>query len=317
LPDIFKSIVKVIIDVFSFSTLRTIVKKINPDIIYTNTSVLYHGFFLAKTLGKLHVWHLREFAWSGYRQIHPVTLPGFKKFLSKSDAVICTSNAIANYYSQNESSKAAVIYNGIKMTGSLERDYSLLTKTLKFLVVGFVSEKKGQLDAIREFEKLLRLDSAIELVIVGGQDEKYMGKIQKYLDGNPILKDKINFRGYQSNVDICYKECDYLLVYSKSEAFGRVSVEAMAEGMPVIAYSSTATIEIVDADTGFLFEDCNDSLVRLQPFLRDQNNYHRLSVNAVQKARRKFSDDTYCRKVYEILKNLSLKSYGERAAIHL
>ena len=57
---IISSFVKLfILKVLSFFNLLRIATKTNPDIIHTNTGVIHEGYFVAKTLKKPHVWHIK------------------------------------------------------------------------------------------------------------------------------------------------------------------------------------------------------------------------------------------------------------------
>lgn len=294
-------------DIVNFPGLLKKVRKLNPAIIHSNTSVIYHGYLLAKLLQKKHIWHVREFGWEDYNVMHPLGLGFFKRLLHRSDAVICISKAIYTYFGQSTNPKARVIYNGIAAP-ALEPTVKVVPAvgTLKFLLVGLISKNKGQLEAIKAFEKLLPFDKDIELTIVGDGEQQYVDSIRAYCQERESLKGSVIFTGYQKNTKEFYRACHYLLMYSKAEGFGRVTVEAMQAGTPVIGYKGGGTEEIVENGySGYLFSDFSSSLKDIQDKLRDQEVYSRLSENAIHSAHEKFSEKTYCANVVSVIKTLT------------
>lgn len=64
----------------------------------------------------------------------------------------------------------------------------------------------------------------------------------------------IQFIGPQSDIKQLYRDTDIVLMCSQSEAFGRVTVEAMMSGCLVIGANSGGTMELVsDNETGLLY----------------------------------------------------------------
>ncbi len=91
------------------------------------------------------------------------------------------------------------------------------------------------------------LDESAVLVLVGGYDKTNTNS-------------KIKYIGYTENrqelVDLYYA-ADLVVNSSRMETFGLVTVEAMACGTPVVAYSNTGTSELITSECGWLVEDGN------------------------------------------------------------
>jgi glycosyltransferase involved in cell wall biosynthesis len=239
--------------------------------------------------------------------LHPLSLQFYKKLLFKSDAVICISKAIYSYFGQNGNKRASVIYNGL-VNGQCNEEGREVPAAgkLKFLLVGLISQNKGQLEALKAFEGLLKLDKAIELVLVGDGEKKYVDSLKSYCQHHKDLKGRVIFTGYKNSTEEFYRSCHYFLMFSKAEGFGRVTVEAMQYGVPVIGYRGAGTEEIVeDGHSGYLFTDFRRSLVDIHPYLRNQAMYNRLSQNAMMRACTKFSESTYCSNVVSVYDSLS------------
>jgi glycosyltransferase involved in cell wall biosynthesis len=127
-------------------------------------------------------------------------------------------------------------------------------------VVGQLTPWKAQEDAIRALSACGVSDA--HLVIAGSA--KFAGPAarfdnQGYADGLPTLAaelgiaDRVHLLGEVDDVPSVLAALDVQLVPSWEEAFGRVVVEGMAMGLPVIATSNGGPPEfIADARTGFL-----------------------------------------------------------------
>ena len=77
--------------------------------------------------------------------------------------------------------------------------------------------------------------------------------LKKYIAENE-LDDYVVFHGHVKEIDPLLSEMHLGLMCSRDEAFGRVTVEYMMHGMPVIASNSGANPEIVkDNVNGFIY----------------------------------------------------------------
>lgn len=96
------------------------------------------------------------------------------------------------------------------------------------------------------------------------------GEVAIVLVGNPNghqSTDTIKFVGYTKNVGELaqlYAAADVFVNPSKMETFGKVTVEALACGTPVVCYNNTGTKELVTSDVGALVQDGDmDELIRM------------------------------------------------------
>lgn len=104
-------------------------------------------------------------------------------------------------------------------------------KKIILIVARLESEKNIEL-SIHAFQKALRFDDTLGLVIAGaGSKESWLKEYAKYLG----VSDRVEFIGWQSDVVSLYKTSDILLVTSLYEGYGLNMVESMACGTPVVA----------------------------------------------------------------------------------
>jgi len=97
---------------------------------------------------------------------------------------------------------------------------------------------------------------------------------------------------------------DLVVVPSREpEPFGRVAIEAMSFGVPVIAANHGGLSEIVeDGRSGYLFEpNSADSLAQaLEKFLRSSSR-DQMSASARERQRECFSLESYCDATMNVL----------------
>jgi glycosyltransferase involved in cell wall biosynthesis len=86
---------------------------------------------------------------------------------------------------------------------------------------------------------------------------------------------------------------------SRSEAFGRVTIEAMLRKKPVIGYMAGGTSELIEEGvTGFKFKNVDDVLNALGSLLGDGCLMQQMIDNAERRAKLYFSEDYYTNNVY-------------------
>jgi wfdN len=139
--------------------------------------------------------------------------------------------------------KAIVIPNWIDVT--IKPYKKTLSFPLKFISIGSVTFNKG-------FDRLIDSLFFIKnkewfLDVYGDYTDEYI-KILK----NKILKngleDKINFKGYVEDVSNLLDNYDMFILFSRSETFGMVFIEAMARGLPLIVWDIPITKEIIPSE---------------------------------------------------------------------
>ena len=94
----------------------------------------------------------------------------------------------------------------------------------------------------------------IELLIVGEGDRRYERRLRE-LVAELDLQDRVRFLGQLDSAAPVIRAADAVLTCSRHEAFGRVTVEAMLAGKPVVGARSGGTAELIrDGHNGFLYE---------------------------------------------------------------
>jgi len=232
----------------SLNKLKSIVVKISPDIIHTNTSVIREGYKVAKMFKIPHCLHIREYQ---DKDFNMRILPTKQLFISslKSDNVIAITNDLIEHFHLKNSENAHVIYNGVLYEN--EKNY-IHDKEKYFLCASRISPEKGINEAIKGFAEFCKTNSDYNLLIAGfSSNKKYMIELQKLVE-KLGLTGKVEFLGFKNKQEIeqlMSKSCA-LIVASKCEAFGRMTAEANFYGCFVIGRNSGGTCEILENTKG-------------------------------------------------------------------
>lgn len=235
-----------------------LIRERNIDLIHINVSDSFIGAYAAIKTDTPFIWHIREFL----EEDHGRSL--FRKenayeVMSKAAKVVAVSESIYSKYAKIlNKNRMSVIYNGIDGSRYLDRDHVLFENdAVQFLMVGNLSEEKGQLQAIKACIKLHKSNKNIRLELVGGNPLNYKA-VLKNIVREAGAEEYIVFCGTQDDIPSFYKKADIFLMCSRSEAFGRVTVEAMLAGCFVIGADSGGTKDLIeDNETGFLYESGN------------------------------------------------------------
>jgi glycosyltransferase involved in cell wall biosynthesis/SAM-dependent methyltransferase len=297
--------------------LRQIVARYKVDLIHTNSLVVIDGALAARTSGIPHVWHAREL-------LIPETVFNFffgpRVALSVierlSDQIIAMSFGVKQTFcQQNECSKVVVIYDGLEpgtfqpahTKTSIRSQLNIPDNALLVGEVGRVSAIKGYEDLVKAAAIVKKTIPNVTFIGVGGKsksDAAYGQKMIKLIN-TYHLQDLFKLTGYRTDVSEIMSTLDLLVLPSHSEAFGRVLVEAMAAGKPVIGTTIGGIPEIIeDGVTGLLVPPGSpDDLARaIIKILRDPDLAHRMGAAGRERVKARFSPErsmAEIQKIYE------------------
>jgi glycosyltransferase involved in cell wall biosynthesis len=242
------------------------------SLVHGNTSTSRRSLLQAAALARLpYVQHIRN----GARQ------PGLTVGCRYATRVIVNSNDAgrALYADPMLASKTVTIHNAVDLTAHDVRDdrrAELQAGTRP--VIGFVGQivpRKGVTTLLRAMRSVIDRHPDALLAIVGcapPDDQTYDVECRS-LTSQLDLADSVRFVGYRRDVPSWMRTFDVFALPSQSEPFGKVVVEAMAAGCPVVASRVGGIPEIVSRpDLGTLIApDSADALARaILEFLDDR-----------------------------------------------
>ncbi len=278
-------------------------KIFNPDIIYSNSSLENIGFFVARLLGKKHIFHIREFMSKDFNSHFIFGEKMKKRFINSSDGVIFVSKSVKDHVitNQTSSSKNQVIYNGIKIPQNLPQKTDWNVEHINMGLVGIFDKAKGQHLAVEYLTELLKSFPKVQLHLFGDKEGGYKKQILRLIKKNK-LENNIVSHGFVTTRKIIFESIDVLLMFSKSEGFGRVTIEAMRYGIPVIGYDNAGTSEIIaDRNTGCLFKDYSSFESSLKYLFLSHENYNHIREDAFKMIKDRFSEHQYVKKVEDYI----------------
>lgn len=146
--------------------------------------------------------------------------------------------------------------------GSIRTRLGLTPDTVTLGVVGQITRWKGQMTAIETLRRLIPEFPNTQLLIVGEakflhsssrhDNASYMEQLQ-HAAKDPAIDGRVSFLGERQDIPDIMQALDVLLLPSIGEPFGRVIIEAMAAGTPVVASADGGPREIIeDTVTGML-----------------------------------------------------------------
>jgi glycosyltransferase involved in cell wall biosynthesis len=287
------------------------IRRFKPVLIYSNTSSENIGIFVAKILKIKHITHVREFMDLDYNAQFIFGNRIKKKFLKLSDGLIFVSDAVAQYVMGigDRRNNTAVIHNGFPLNRkSNDFNQKMITPEINFGIVGIFDAAKGHHIAVEYFNRILVLYPHAKLHLFGDKDCNYKKRIIKMVQ-ELNLNSKVIFHGFEKDTNRIFNSIDILLMFSRAEGFGRVTVEAMLHGVPVVGLNNAGTAElIVDKETGCLFENYDTFKSAVMYLIDSPENFYRIRENAFIRAEKKFDEKSYCDKVEKfVIKVVSIE----------
>ncbi len=161
-------------------------------------------------------------------EVMHITEPG--QMFSNIDMTVCISETVRQ--TQIDMEKTEVIYNGIDLDKFPFRGET--KKSDDKIIILQASHRAKQRFHIDEMaEELLSIDPRIELHLAG-------------INQVGESSDRIKYFGLTDKIAELYREADILVMFSQSEAFGLVVVEAMASGCVPLVFDDMGPGEIVE-----------------------------------------------------------------------
>lgn len=255
-------------------------------------------------------------------QTRHMTMTRFKddfyhNFLYKNiDTIICVTKALEDqinkFIPEKTRPKTKVIYLGanapeLLCDDKIEEFKKELEIGSAFIVglVGRINEFKGQHLLIEAMKLLKEKELNIKAYIVGSaMNNEYLEKLKQQVK-DYSLEDNIIFTGFTKEPTKFMQVSDVILMTSKNETFGLVTVEAMKVGTAVVGSNSGGVLEIIDdKESGLLFEtgDFKDLASKIEMLYDDKELKNKLAKAGHKKANECFDSNKQFEKLNSFLK---------------
>jgi glycosyltransferase involved in cell wall biosynthesis len=245
----------------SQKVIREFLDTCKPDVVHSHLSSIFGLYWIVKQhlpscylVNTVHI------------KIKESLLARIKSFVAQFwvDRFVAVSHYAQRWHSSYykiRKNKYSVIYNG---TPEFVSDINTLPrrahKELQIATVANVHFYKGYMHALKVMQALKKQQSQFIYHICGDYqvNSSYTKKLRKYIQMNG-LQDHVIFHGAIENISNFYKKIDVFLLLSDKEMLPMSILEAMMEGLPIIASNVGGIPEILGEDDeidkwGFLVE---------------------------------------------------------------
>lgn len=306
--------IKVLLNRVAIIRITRLIKKLNIDLIHINTSYSYVGARAAHFCSIPVVWHLREFLEEDQENMIWNKSNGYK-LISESDQVIAISDSINKKYRPllAKKSNLITILNGVDSAEFYEPGHKIFqADVLNFLIVGTISEKKGQEQLVKACADVLKSGyKNFNLKIAGnGITPMYTEKIERLIKTSN-LSDNVMMIGFCKDTALLYKEADITFVCSTAEAFGRVTVEAMLAGSLLIGADAAGTKDLIDdGKTGLLYRsgDSSDLAIHILTVIKNPEMAKRIAAEGRSDMHEHMTAEINARNINNVYRELLYKS---------
>ena len=221
------------------------------QLVYVNTTTTPFGSWLARFLKVPCVWHVRE-----WLEHFDFGIARSLKVIGTSKYVLTNSNAMAaKLASFIEPEKLRTVYNGpiTWQPPTLRQKPAITDEKIKLCVAGTIYENKGFIDAVRAIALLKKQGVLVQLDVIGDGREEDVNKLKAEAETLGVGLNVV-WHGFVEQPLPLIAASHICLVCSRQEAFGRVAVEAMSMGTPVVSTAVGGLLEIItDGETGLFY----------------------------------------------------------------
>lgn len=233
----------------SVGRLVRLARRVQADVIHSNSLHSWYGWAVARLLGKPHVWHAREIVAQSRAALR------LERWLAQHAAsrVIAISGPVA---AQLDARNVVIVHDradaadfspqraGVFRAGlGLPDDVPLVGS------IGRIDTWKG-LDTLLDAVPAMQAGRPTLQVVVAGPTVRDKEEFAAQLAGRARRIPGVHWLGPRSDVAALLADLDVLVLGSTlPEPFGLVVIEALASGVPVVATAAGGPVEILaDAD---------------------------------------------------------------------
>ncbi len=305
--------------VFPSSELMEKILTWKPDIIHSQCEFFTYSFVekLAKKLNCpiVHTYHTLYRYYVGYllpgHMAEKLVAPIMRMRLNTADVIVAPTVKTKRLLLEGGiADHIVVIPTGIDLDkfekkisreekNNLKKELDLPEDAVIYGTVGRLAQEKNIDEIIEAHADLIKKWDKLYLVLVG--DGKYRKDLEKLVDKLGI-RDKVRFTGMvePDNIYKYYQLLDFFVSASVSETQGLTYIEALANGLGVIARRDLALEGVVqDGKNGLIYDDRSDLIRKIERVISDKDLMIKLHEEAL-KSKWKFGTEEFGDKIYKL-----------------
>ena len=294
----------------SFFALKQIIHSKQIDLVYSNTTAVLIGAFVAKATNKRHIWHIHEIIEKPFF-LHQFIAWIISKYCYKAIAV---SNAVKEHWQQeNTIEKIIVLYNGFDYS-AFYHDQSSLRQELKIEddcivigTIGRISKWKGQDYFLRIAGEINRRIDNVKFVIVGDTypGNEYLIDSFKKIIKEEKIEDKVFLLGFRTDIyNILHSFDIFVLPSILPDPLPTVVLEAMAAAKPVVATQQGGSAEmILENSTGILIPIKNTikAVLLMEKLIFDESLRIQMGKSGRKRLEMQFSQQKFKKELIKVI----------------
>jgi len=295
----------------AWKLLKNLIGEKKPDIIYSNTTGVIIGAFLARTNSIKHIWHVHEI----------ITKPAiFTRIIgyllnNYSNTVIVVSEAVKKHWENTvETHKISRVYNGIDIapfankSSFIRAELGIPEDAVLIGMIGRVNHWKGQ-DYFLEIAKILHTEFPLLHFLLAGDalpgNENLVDKLNERIQSSEFSKNIFNI-GYREDIVNILNGLDIFISPStQPDPFPTVILEAMSAAKPVVATNHGGAPEMIkDGESGLIIPIRNATLAakKISLLVENQSLRTKMGNKAMERVTELFSYEAFERAILKELK---------------
>lgn len=284
--------------------LNKLIDKNEISIVYSNTSVIISGAFIAKIKNIRSYFHIHEIPTNSFYKFFIINFVNLF-----SDKIIVVSKAVRDHWFK-KNKKVHVIYNGFFFANNLKKNEKYRDKNnIVMTSISRIIPYKGHIYLLKILTLLLNRNNNIILYILGDTFkgyEDYEISVKNYVLKNKLNKNVI-FTGYKKNIDYYLNISDFFIhTPILPDPLPTVIFEAINSNTPVISTDVGGSVEILENGKGGLLIPHNnvnksaeliDSFIKNSELVNKKNNYVKYSI------KKKFNNKLFEKNIVKFFSN--------------
>ena len=232
---------------------RDYIREIKPDITITNTLATPIGAIASQAENIPHDWFIHEIPELARNLTYLFCEDScLEKISSLSQRILVPSDFAGKYYTNKLSSpeKIDVVYQSVEANPPKRTEPN---QNFTIGMLGNFEPNKGQHIAIEALREVVKKYPDTRLLLIGGNNSRYAQELEKRIT-EYNLRQNVSIVAHTVHPHDYLIQADAALVCSGFECFGRVIVEGLKCGLPVIVPDKPFGQELIkEGYNGFLY----------------------------------------------------------------
>lgn len=275
------------------------------DLIHSNSIVLLDGACAARRCGVPHLWHVREALGPGNPFRLPLEGRGFGWVTRHmAQCVVANSETCARAMQGWVSTeRLEIIPNGIDIDHFVVHEHvDVAERPLNVGMIGNLSARWKKHELFVRAAALVSPDLPLRFAIYGDAPPAAQKRRSAYphelreLARKLGLTERLRFAGFVPDPANIMRELDIVVHPADGESFGRVAVEGLASGLPVVGVNRGGVAEIVEHEVSGLLVPANDARAlasAVERLARDRELRQRMGEAGRRRACERYSLESY------------------------